>query len=140
MSDMGQGEGGDRRPFDVFLCHNTADKPAVRAIAAQLRTHGLNPWLDIHELRPGEQWQPLIEQQIRSVNAVAVFVGADGMGPWQSQELQAFLQQSKKRGCRVIPVILEYAPEGTELQPFLENYGWVDFRQVDLEPLNRCFV
>jgi WD40 repeat protein len=47
--------GGKRalQSFDVFLCHNTADKAQVRQIGAQLRDHGLLPWLDEWELRPG---------------------------------------------------------------------------------------
>jgi hypothetical protein len=32
--------------FDVFLCHNSEDKPAVREIAQQLVREGITPWLD----------------------------------------------------------------------------------------------
>jgi len=32
--------------FDVFLCHNSEDKPAVRAIAQKLVKEGIKPWLD----------------------------------------------------------------------------------------------
>ncbi|MCY7282598.1 MAG: toll/interleukin-1 receptor domain-containing protein, partial [Cyanobacteria bacterium CAN_BIN43] len=129
----------DRPLFDVFLCHNTADKPAVRQIAVKLQDLELKPWLDVDELRPGEPWQPLVEQQIGTVNAAAVFIGADGTGPWQSEELRAFLQEYKNRGCRVIPVILNSAPEGTELPPFLRNYGWVDFRMAEPEPISQLY-
>ena len=31
--------------FDVFLSHNSKDKP-VRQIAAKLRERGITPWLD----------------------------------------------------------------------------------------------
>ena len=41
--------------FDVFLCHNWDDKPAVRELAQQLRERGLRPWLDERELRPGRR-------------------------------------------------------------------------------------
>jgi hypothetical protein len=37
--------------FDVFLCHNSEDKPAVIEIAQQLQQNGLKPWLDVWELR-----------------------------------------------------------------------------------------
>jgi len=40
--------------FDVFLCHNWADKPAVRQIANALKVHGILPWLDEWELPPGQ--------------------------------------------------------------------------------------
>src|SRR4051794_14128722 len=32
--------------FDVFLSHNSKDKPAVRQIAEALRARGLEVWLD----------------------------------------------------------------------------------------------
>ena len=75
-----------RQDFDVFLCHNSEDKPAVIEVAEQLRRKGLNPWLDAWELQPGEIWQYALERQIESIGAVAVFVGEKGVGPWQSQE------------------------------------------------------
>jgi hypothetical protein len=31
--------------FDVFLCDNGEDKPAVREIARELVTRGIKPWL-----------------------------------------------------------------------------------------------
>jgi len=39
--------------FDVFLCHNSADKAAVKKIGERLMKDGLKPWLDAWELPPG---------------------------------------------------------------------------------------
>jgi hypothetical protein len=104
--------------FDVFLCHNSEDKPAVMEIAQQLRQNGLNPWLDLWELRPGSIWQFVLEQQIENIGAAAVFVGRQGLGPWQEQEIYAFLQEFMRRKCPVIPVLLSDAPQ----QPKLANF------------------
>lgn len=35
-----------RGDFDVFLCHNSEDKPAVKKIGETLRDVGILPWLD----------------------------------------------------------------------------------------------
>ena len=32
--------------FDIFLSHNSADKPAVEVIAHKLKDAGVEPWLD----------------------------------------------------------------------------------------------
>jgi len=32
--------------FDVFLCHNSEDKPAVREISQKLAEKHIKPWLD----------------------------------------------------------------------------------------------
>ena len=70
----------------MFLCYNSSDKAAVKQIAQQLQVHGIVPWLDEWELPPGQPWQPLLEQQIAGIKSAAVFVGADGVGPWQERD------------------------------------------------------
>jgi hypothetical protein len=123
--------------FDVFLCHNSADKPAVRAVARQLRARGILPWLDEWELPPGQPWQPLLERQIERIRSAAVFVGRAGVGPWQEQELYGFLREFVARKAPVIPVLLPDAPSAPELPVFLRAMTYVDFRQAEPEPMAR---
>lgn len=61
--------------FDIFLCHNSEDKPAVREIAQQLCKEGIKPWLDEDQIRPGTTWQTALGEQIGSIKSAAVFVG-----------------------------------------------------------------
>jgi hypothetical protein len=121
---LGKEEAAD---FDVFLCHNGEDKPAVRSIAQQLRRQGILPWLDEDELIPGRPWQEELERQIGNIRAAAVFVGPSGIGPWQNREMRAFLNEFSERQCPVIPVLL---PEATapKLPLFLRGMTWVDLR------------
>ena len=121
--------------FDVFLCHNSADKPQVRKIAEQLQQYDLKPWLDIWELPPGRSWQRLLEKQIEQISSAAVFVGEDGFGPWQEQEIYAFLSEFVKRDCPVIPILLPNASTKPELPVFLRQFTWVDFRISDPDPI-----
>ena len=114
--------------FDVFLCHNSADKPAVRRIGDQLKEAGLLPWLDVDELPPGQPWQPLLEQQIKNIRSAVVCFGAAGIGPWQEREMYGFLSAFVKRGLPVIPLLLPDAPSTPELPVFLSAMTWVDFR------------
>jgi hypothetical protein len=123
--------------FDVFLCHNGADKASVRRIADRLEEHGVLPWLDERELPPGQPWQQLLEKQIARIRSAAVFVGAAGVGPWQEQELYGFLREFVSRRSPVIPVLLPDAPDKPELPIFLKAMTWVDFRLQDPEPLSR---
>ncbi|MCP4409971.1 MAG: toll/interleukin-1 receptor domain-containing protein [Gammaproteobacteria bacterium] len=128
---------GTQLNFDVFLCHNSEDKPEVKNIGAQLKHHGLRPWLDEWELRPGLPWQRLLEENIEKIDAAAVFVGPLGIGPWQQLELEAYLRQFVKRNCPVIPVILKGTHKLPKLPVFLEGLTWVDFRQNEPDPLER---
>jgi hypothetical protein len=123
--------------FDVFLCHNSSDKPAVKGIGRQLMERGILPWLDEWELRPGMPWQRLLEDQITGIRAAAVFVGPDGLGPWQRQELDSFLRQFVSGSCPVIPVLLNNAPIEPKLPLFLQGMTWVDFRDPSVDAIGR---
>ena len=111
---------GDRK-FDVFLCHNSKDKPAVKEIGEQLKGKGLNPWLDEWNLRPGFSWQQELERQIKNIKATAVFVGKGGIGPWQELEIEAYRRKFVKLKCPVIPVILSCAKKEPEWPMFSEG-------------------
>jgi hypothetical protein len=123
--------------FDVFLCHNSADKAAVKQIGKQLVRRGIRPWLDEWNLPPGRLWQPVLEEQIQKIKSVAVFVGDDGLGPWAEVEVHAFLREFVKRRCPVIPVILPSAHEVPKLPVFLDGMHWVDFRKDDPDPIDQ---
>jgi len=96
----------ETQDFDVFLCHHSTDKTTVKLIGELLKEKGLLPWLDEWELRPGFPWQSLLEEQIENIKAAAVFMGKNGIGPWQDQEIAAFLRQFIKRQCPVKPLKL----------------------------------
>src|SRR5262249_31483035 len=66
-----------------------------------------------------------------------VFVGPNGIGPWQDRELDAFLREFVRRHCPVIPVILRGNTAPPALPPFLGGMTWVDFRKRNPDPLER---
>jgi hypothetical protein len=41
---------------DVFLCHNSRDKPAVAEIAQELSKENIKPWLDQADIIGGSFW------------------------------------------------------------------------------------
>ena len=114
--------------FDVFLSHNSKDKPSARRLKERLLERKLTVWFDEDELRPGVSWQRLLEAGVRQSRSVAVLVSDDGLGPWENEEMEAALRLAVKDGRAVIPVLLPGAPDGVELPLFLENRGWVDLR------------
>lgn len=123
--------------FDVFLCHNSEDKPEIRQIADELSRKGLKPWLDEREIRPGTGWQVVLEEQIQTIRAAAVFVGKSGIGPWQNMEMRAFINEFVERACPVIPVVLPSATETPKLPILLKSLHWVDFRKVESGPIKQ---
>ncbi|MGZ3609991.1 MAG: WD40 domain-containing protein [Ktedonobacteraceae bacterium] len=123
--------------FDVFLCHHGIDKSDVKKVGEKLKEQGILPWLDEWELRPGISWQRLLEERIEQIKSAAVFVGKNGIGPWQQLELEAFLREFVNRGSPVIPVLLSDTPDEPQLPLFLKGMTWVDFRKQEPDPMRQ---
>lgn len=61
------------RPLRVFLCHSSADKPAVRELYQKLRAEPwIDPWLDEEKLLPGQDWDLEIEKAIEATDIIIV--------------------------------------------------------------------
>jgi hypothetical protein len=118
--------------FDVFLSHNSVDKPAVEEIARKLKATGLEPWLDIWCLTPGETFQRGLADGLRNCATCAVFVGPNGLGDWAREELLVAQDRAvKEAGYRLIPILLPGVPDPfdySKLPPFLTQRTWIDFR------------
>ena len=118
--------------YDVFLSHNSADKPAVEEIACRLVEASLQPFLDRWHLIPGQPWQEALEQALDQSRTCAVFLGPNGVGPWENEEMRTALdERTHSPDFRVIPVLLPDTPmpERGRLPRFLSRLTWVDFRQ-----------
>ena len=58
------------------------------------------------------------------------------IGPWQTQELSAFLRQSVKRRCAIVPVLLPGA-DTANLPVFLEGLTWVNLAVAEPDPIDQ---
>jgi formylglycine-generating enzyme required for sulfatase activity len=118
--------------FDVFLCHNSKDKPLVETIADQLRLRGLNPWLDKASLAGGDQFTIEIEKAIVNSKSAVIFFGNNGVGNWQKREIGVCYSRSvdaSKEGLvfKVIPVLLPGVTEVPKDQMFLREIHRISF-------------
>lgn len=123
--------------FQVFLCHSSQDKEEIRLLNTTLKLRRIATWFDEEQLPPGRAWQELLEQQIQDIGSVAVLVGESGLGPWQNNEMRAFISEFVDRKCPVIPVILKSCKTVPQLPLFLRQFTWVDFRKPEPDPIER---
>lgn len=124
--------------FDVFLSHNSSDKPLVQEIATHLKARGISVWLDQDELRPGFPWQEDLEDGIVASRSVLVLFGPSDLGRWQKSEMRAFLDRAQTERIPVIPVLLPGSPPTKDLSLFLKERTWVDLRGgVSTEGIDR---
>jgi WD40 repeat protein len=119
------------RDFDVFLCHNSSDKAAVRKVAGQLKERGILPWFDEWEIAPGDRWTKVLSSELGRIKAAAVFLGENGVGPWQEAEVEALLIEMVNRKCRIIPVLLPNARRRSDdsIPLFLKGLAWVELEK-----------
>jgi hypothetical protein len=75
------------QPYDVFLSHNSKDKPAVETLAVRLADEAkLKVWFDKWNLKYSEPFLEQLEEGINQSLALAVFIGPSGLSPWHNTE------------------------------------------------------
>jgi WD40 repeat protein len=117
--------------LQLFLSYNSADRDVITQIQQLLRARGITTFLDRDNLVAGLSWPDALEQGLRDVRAVAVFIGRQ-LGGWQKKEMGFALdrqvrEEKQGRAFPVIPVLLP----GADLTPgFLFLNTWIDLRNV----------
>jgi formylglycine-generating enzyme required for sulfatase activity len=92
------------RPFRVFLCHSSNDKPTVRELYQKLRAEAwIQPWLDEEELYPGQDWNMEIEKAVEAADAIIVCLTKNSINK------EGYVQ----RELRSVLDFANYKPEGT---------------------------
>src|SRR4029077_16869125 len=108
----------------VFLSYHWQDRAAVEAVAGALPERGIEPFLDRWYLAPGQPWQSALQLILGRCQAVAVFIGQQGLGSWQQREAELALdRQAREAGFPVIPVLL---PGADAALGFLKLNTWID--------------
>jgi len=113
--------------FDVFLSHNSIDKPWVVRLKDDLIRYGLSVWLDKDEIRPGDLFAEALEAALENCKAIALIISPQAMDSgWVKEEYYRALSLSKDKQLplQLIPVILREA----EVPGFVKSRNWIDFR------------
>jgi hypothetical protein len=124
----------------VFLCHASADKPAVRTLHKRLLADGFAPWLDEEDILPGCEWQQEIPKAVRNSDVVVVCLSQQSIGRtgYVQKEIRYALDVADEQPegqIFLIPLRLEEC----EVPERLSRWQWVDFfAQTGYEKLVRA--
>ena len=66
--------------YDVFLSHNSADKPRVRKLAERLKHAGLRVWFDEWVLKAGDSIPAKIEEELEQSLVLVLCMSANAFG------------------------------------------------------------
>jgi len=120
------------KTYDAFLSYNSLDRAVVEELAARLKAKGLKLYLEVWELLAGREFQPGLARGLIDSTTCVTFLGPNGVGPWQDQEIQVAIDRRvRDKDFHVIPVLLPGAerPRRKEVAQleFLINASWVEF-------------
>jgi hypothetical protein len=114
----------------LFLSYNSADRVSVVAVQRVLAARGITTFLDRDQLVPGLPWPSALEEGLRRVRAVAVFIGRE-VGGWQMREIYFALdrQVSDEKKAQSFPVIPILLPGG-----YAASFFMTLVREAAIEP------
>jgi GTPase SAR1 family protein len=113
--------------FDVFLSHNSKDKPRVRRLAERLKLAGLRVWFDEWIIKKKDDINLAIERGLESARVQVLCLSPAALGPdWVTLERSTVLfRDPTNAGRRFIPLLLA----DCDLPDALQRYSYVDFRE-----------
>ena len=128
----------DQLRFDIFLAHNSQDKPQVRDIAEELKRRGLKPWLDEEQIKGGESIPGKVQKGLKKSLVAALFIGTSGFGKFQEfWELDALIMLCYQDNVPIIPILLPGVDTLPEELVFFRGRKYLQFHQSvdETEPL-----
>ena len=135
-----------KETYDVFLCHNGADKDWVRELAEQLESETfdgtttgrpLRTFFDEWDIDVGENVLLKINKGLLASRYVAIIISPEMLtAPWPSLEWTHIVSEDPtNRKGRIIPIFLrDYSAtinEYAELPAPFKALNWIDFRRPD---------
>jgi hypothetical protein len=100
------------RPVSVFISYSRADLTRAELLRDQLKTRGVEAYLDKHDILPGEPWQERIAGLIESADVVLFLISADSVS---SNICDWEINETERLGKRLLPMIIRETP--VELVP-----------------------
>lgn len=115
------------RSLRVFLCHASADKPAVRELYRRLEDDGVDAWLDTQDLLPGQNWRVEIPNAVRDSDVVLICLSENSVNKegYVQKEITFALDKAMEMPegrIFLIPTRLE----DCQVPERLSTYQWVD--------------
>ena len=125
-----------RQPY-LFVSYARSDHEVVWAITAGLKSVGVETWVDVEQLKPGQLWQREIQEALEGASGLLVFVSRDSMeSSFVREEMQVLtarsgttraqtreILQQEELPSLIIPIILEQV---ADLPTTIAQHQWID--------------
>jgi hypothetical protein len=91
----------------AFISYSRADWTYVEILAREMRAVGISTWVDIENIRPGDQWRPTIELAIKTSRAFVFCVSPFSL---ESHRTYWEFEEALSKGLIIFPVMIEPTP------------------------------
>ena len=116
--------------YDFFISYSSKDRRFVLKLAEDLRGHGLDIWLDLWEMKPGDRLRDKIAQGITRCDRLLVLLTPHSINSsWVRVELDsAMIRELESNSVVVVPTL--YGKIVVEDIPLdLRGKLYLDFRK-----------
>jgi hypothetical protein len=112
--------------FDVFLSHNSSDKPRVRRLAERLKAAGVRVWLDEWIIKPGDIIALKMDEGLEQSRVLMLCISPAALASgWVALERSSVVHRDPANAGRLfVPLLLA----DCVLPDTLRRYKYVDFR------------
>ena len=93
----------------VFVSNSRKDSSFANELLTGLQIAGFEPFLDTHDIAPGEPWEARLGRLIESADTVVFVISQNSVA---SEHCQWEVEQTEKLGKRLLPVVWQPVEEG----------------------------
>jgi hypothetical protein len=96
----------------IFISSSKDTEKVAQELSAALQQQGIQTWLDIKELRPGDRIDAKVDDAIRRSNVFLILFSDQwrGPSPWQDSEWQALWKATlQDPDMKIVPVLIDRA-------------------------------
>lgn len=130
--------------YKVFISHASEDKDRfVLDFARRLREHGVDAWVDVWEMLPGDSLvDKIFDEGIKNARAMIIILSTNSIDkPWVREELNAGFLKRLSGKCKVIPVVIDECgvPEALQSTVWQRISDLTDYEEEFLRVLDSIY-
>lgn len=116
-----------KHPLKIFISYASADREKARKLHSFLAGQGADPWLDVENLLPGQDWKMEINKALDETDLVLLCLSRHSVS--REGYVQKEMRLALDRALEIPPGEIFLIPcrfEDVELPYSLRDYQWVD--------------
>ena len=117
-----------RQARHVFIIYARDDLEIARELTRLMKEVGLNPWLDVDELVPGQVWKKAVLKALEESSVAVILVSKNiEKSGFVREEMNAAMKLLQSRDASVVPIVPVRIDDSTVPEE-LAQIQWVDLK------------